>query len=152
MSDESREPTSEAIAEPKIRDEKGRFLPGVSGNPFGVNAGRPKGSGMMAEIERQLALEAPDGRTWQERIVERLIRMADAGDTRACELILKRVAPERLALEGDLPLLVFRDLTGLGAALMPERAEPETPVVDVGEEDLPEDAEQLPDGVVRYRI
>ena len=70
---------------------------------------------MLAEIERQLELESDDGRPQRVRLVEKLIQRAQGGDMRAMDLILKRVAPERLALEheGGLPTVVIRDFTGL---------------------------------------
>ncbi len=58
---------------------------------------------MLAEIERQLQLEDHgDGRTRQERLVELLFERALAPDPdlRAMELLLKRVAPEKIAIEG----------------------------------------------------
>ena len=69
---------------------------------------------MLAEIERQLELESDDGRPQRVRLVEKLFTMALGGDVRALDLILKRVAPERLALEGDSHVtLVVRDYTGI---------------------------------------
>ena len=91
------------------RDEGGRFVKGRSGNP----GGRPKGESVLAEIERQLELEDDDGRPQRVRLVEKLITMALGGEVRAIDLLLKRVAPERLALEGDSHVtLVLRDYTG----------------------------------------
>ena len=94
-----------------VRDESGRFVKGRSGNP----GGRPRGQAVLAEIERQLELESDDGRPQRERLVEKLFKRALAGDMRAMDLILKRVAPERLALEheGGLPTVILRDYTGL---------------------------------------
>ena len=84
-------------SEVRERDDGGRWVSGVSGNP----GGRPKAPSVLAEIERQLDLESDDGRPQRVRLVEKLFVMALDGDTRAMDLLLKRVAPERLALEGD---------------------------------------------------
>ncbi len=138
-----------------IRDEKGRFLPGCTGNPGGLPGGRPRGSSMMAEIERQLAAEADDGRTHQERVVAKLIELAEEGDTRAAELILRRVAPEKLLLESNgIPLVVLRSFTGFRdapPALPEDTPDAEGPVLEI-ESGIPADAETLADGRVRFRI
>ena len=72
---------------------------------------------MLAEIERQLELEGDDGRPQRVRLAEQLIQRALAGDMRAMDLVLKRVAPERLALEGPEGepgiTLALRDYSGL---------------------------------------
>lgn len=153
MSDENSDPRGEAKPG---RGSDGRFLPGSPHNPGGLG-GRPKGSSMMREIERQLALEQPDGRTNQELIVDKLIARAKKGDMRAAELLLKRVAPERLAIESDgLPLVLLRNFAGVEPEppRLPEGGETPAPVLDVGvvEEELPEGAEKLPDGTVRWRL
>lgn len=49
------------------RDEKGRFPPGVSGNP----AGRPKGSLSLLTLIKNKLEEAPEG--WEQTIAERLV-------------------------------------------------------------------------------
>ncbi len=101
------------------RDECGRFVKGRSGNP----GGRPKGESVMAEIERQLELEGDDGRPQRVRLVEKLITMALGGEVRAMDLLLKRVAPERLALEVDSHVtLVLRDYTGIDLSARRARA------------------------------
>ncbi len=121
-------------AEAGVRDESGRWVKGTSGNP----GGRPKGQSVLAEIERQLELESDDGRPQRERLVEKLFKRALAGDMRAMDLILKRVAPERLALEheGGLPTVVIRDYTGLSYEALEsrrrshEQLELERPAID----------------------
>jgi hypothetical protein len=76
---------------------------------------------MMAEIERQLEAEAPDGRSHQERIVSKLIELAEEGGligVKAADLLLRRVAPEKLAVEqsgGGVTTLILRDYSGLDA-------------------------------------
>ncbi len=102
-----------------VRDESGRWVKGRSGNP----GGRPKGQSVLAEIERQLELESDDGRPQRVRLVEKLIQRAQGGDMRAMDLILKRVAPERLALEheGGLPTVILRDYTGLSYEALERR-------------------------------
>lgn len=60
----------------KIRDEEGKFIPGVSGNP----AGRPKGSvSIVTEIKRRLE-EIPEGqkKTYLELLVDRIMKSAIA--------------------------------------------------------------------------
>ena len=93
------------------RDSRGRWLPGLSPNP----GGRPKGRTLRAEIEAKLAERPNKGArtTRLERIAQILVSKAEGGDLRALELILKRLWPEKLALEGDLALVVIKDFTGL---------------------------------------
>ena len=50
-----------------------------------------------------------------ETLVEKLLSMAEEGDARALDLVLRRIAPERLSIEGrrdSAPLVVIRDFTG----------------------------------------
>ena len=114
---------------------------------------------MLAEIERQLQLEDDDGRPRQERLVEKLFERALAADPdmRAMELLLKRVAPEKIAIEGEgnLLTLVLRDYTGAHHELpraVPVNAQVEDvktgqllesgPVLDV-ESSSPDELEQV---------
>ena len=95
------------------RDANGKWLPGTSPNP----GGRPKGRGLKQEIERKLKERLEGSRmTRSERIADVLVGMAEQGDLRAAELILKRVWPERLALEGErdsLTTVIVRNYTGI---------------------------------------
>lgn len=61
-----------------VRDEKGRFLKGTSGNPDGTGAGRPVGSiSITAEIKKKL-LEIPKNqqKTVLDLLVNKIIRKA----------------------------------------------------------------------------
>jgi hypothetical protein len=80
---------------PEPQRINGKFAKGSSGNP----GGRPKGRGLRFEIERALA-ERPPGSTdtRERRVAHALVSMAEAGDVRAAELILRRVWPERGAV------------------------------------------------------
>jgi hypothetical protein len=158
MSDES-DPrsASESPAEDKpLRDEKGRFLPGQTGNRGGLPGGRPRGTGFMTVLDRELEAQAANGKSRMENLVAKLLAMAEAGDTRAMDLVLRRIAPERLSIESDgLPLVLLRNFAGVEpeAPRLPEGPATAGPVVEVVEEDeLPEGAEQLPDGTVRWRL
>lgn len=68
------------------QEQSGRFAPGQSGNP----AGRPKGTRHQALV----ALDAI-GAEGAERVLRRVMAMADNGDLKACELILTRLWPPR---------------------------------------------------------
>ena len=121
------------------RDEQGRWLKGTSPNP----GGRPKGRGLQAEIEHQL-LECPVGshETRMERIARVLLDMCEAGDTRALELLLKRVWPERLSVDADAgPVVVIRDYTGRTAKEDEDSAGASpTPLLESGLDPEPEPA------------
>ena len=58
-----------------IRDEQGKFLPGVSGNPYG----RPPGSGISitTEIKKKLQ-EIPEGKnkTYLHYLIEQILKKA----------------------------------------------------------------------------
>ena len=76
----------------EIRDEKGRFIKGVSGNP----AGKPPGSlSIIAEIKKQLdeiAEEDPQKRKKLELLVRKIILKAiNDGDTAMIRDIIDRV-------------------------------------------------------------
>ena len=94
----------------EARDSQGKWLKGgTSPNP----SGRPKGRGLRAEIERKL-VEVPAGsnETRMERIAQVLVEKCEEGDMRALELLLKRVWPERLSVQSEVPLVIFKDYTG----------------------------------------
>ena len=84
---------------------------GVSGNP----GGRPRGRSVLGEIEAQIEAEGEDGQPLRVRLVEKLIQMAMDGDLKAMELLLKRLAPERLAFEGEVvtTTVLLRNYTGI---------------------------------------
>lgn len=70
----------------KIRDEQGRFVDGVSGNP----AGRPKGSlSVTAMIKKRLEEVPPDKqKTYLEYLVDHIIKKAISdGDDKMIERI-----------------------------------------------------------------
>jgi hypothetical protein len=75
----------------------GRFRPGRSGNP----AGRPKGSGGLVEIRRQLAEGMPEA-------INTLTAAARAGDVNAAGLMLKLGLPPLKPVDSPAPL----DLAG----------------------------------------
>jgi hypothetical protein len=60
------------------RDDKGRFVAGVSGNL----AGRPKGSLSITELIKHKLNEIPDGegKTYLELLIERILDKAIEGD------------------------------------------------------------------------
>ncbi len=95
-----------------MRDDDGRFRKGYSGN----TRGRPKGRGLKQEIERSLSKKVVKGSrmTRLGQIAEILVSKARGGDLRAIELILKRLWPERVAVEMEgTPTVIFRDYTGV---------------------------------------
>jgi len=69
-------------------------------------------------MDRHLA-EIPEGSelSRQQRIVRVLADLAEQGDLRAIEIILRRVWPEKLSVQqraaGEGPLVVLKDYTGL---------------------------------------
>ena len=67
------------------RDELGRFLKGVSGNPVG----RPQGSKNKATILREMLDEVALGEVAKEyvEVIEAMIREAKAGNVAAAKLI-----------------------------------------------------------------
>lgn len=60
------------------RNEKGKFIPGVSGNPIG----RPKGSLSVTQKIKQKLEEIPDGKkeTYLELMVQQILDKAVDGD------------------------------------------------------------------------
>ncbi len=95
------------------RNALGRWQKG-SGSPN--PGGRPRGRGLLAELERALAERVHGSQKTKLRALAELVtEMALGGDLRAAELIFRRLAPERLALEGEsgLPMLVVRNYTGI---------------------------------------
>jgi hypothetical protein len=74
----------------------GQWKEGQSGNP----KGRPRGSGVIAELRRSIAEHVPG-------IIAKQVELAQAGDTTAARLLLERVLPPVKAMEPasafDLP-------------------------------------------------
>jgi hypothetical protein len=84
-------------AKPK-RKSDGTFAKGSSGNP----AGRKPGTSVRQHLER-IAQEAvgadPHGATFAQIFAERVWAEAIHGDPKFAEMLMKRVWPEKLALE-----------------------------------------------------
>jgi len=74
-----------------IRDEKGRFVPGVSGNP----GGRPKDDTKITYwLEKYLQgvnPKSPDGKKRIQELAEKLAGMAYGGNTVAMSMVLDRI-------------------------------------------------------------
>lgn len=84
------------------------WKPGESGNP----AGRPLGSGKVAELRTAIAQHLAD-------IVTKLVEQAKAGDTGAARLLLERVLPAVKPVEQAAPIaLPDGTLTEQGRAVM----------------------------------
>ena len=64
-----------------MRDDRGRFQPGASGNP----RGRPRGKTLSERLRKALTIKE------QKAIIEVLIGMAKAGDLAATKLIFNYV-------------------------------------------------------------
>jgi len=95
------------------RDEKGRWLPGHSGNP----RGRPRKGRALSEHLRAVLgeeVEAPDGRrvTRARLLAEVLVSAALGGDVRAARLLLEH-------LEGRPGLKVFEAEAEVVRVLLP---------------------------------
>lgn len=76
-------------AEVAVRDEGGKFLEGVSGNP----AGRPLGSrSKLVKIKEKLEIAVREGISADKitRIVIKMATMAEEGDVKAARLILDK--------------------------------------------------------------
>jgi len=67
-----------------VRNERGQFVPGVSGNP----AGRREGSRNRATLALQALLDGEG-----ERIIRKAVDMALAGNETALRLVLERLLP-----------------------------------------------------------
>ena len=90
-----------------IRDNKGRYVKGQSGNPY-ANGGRPIGSVSLVQILRQRLNENPQE---AKEIVNAFIDQGKAKDMRAIEELLNRIdgkVAERHKIEAEIPIrLVF---------------------------------------------
>jgi Family of unknown function (DUF5681) len=71
----------------------GRWPKGKSGNP----RGRPRGTGLAAELRAKLAKDASD-------ILKAVITQAKAGDTAAIKLVLDRLVPTLRPV--DMPVML----------------------------------------------
>jgi len=94
-------------------------------------------------MDRHLA-EIPEGSelSRQQRIVRVLADLAEQGDLRAIEIILRRVWPEKLSVQqqaaGEGPLVVLKDYTGLRLNRPEERIVESVPPSEPGA--IPEQA------------
>lgn len=84
------------------RDELGRFVPGVSGNP----AGKPKGIKHMTTILDEAIRKVAEGtgNTYDKEIVKALMEKARTGDTKAIDMIFDRLEgkpKQSMEIEGD---------------------------------------------------
>lgn len=71
------------------RDEQGKFLEGVSGNP----AGRPPGTrNKLITIKQKLEIAVRNGMSADRlgRIIDKMAKMAEDGDVKAARLILDK--------------------------------------------------------------
>ena len=66
-----------------MRDERGRFRPGFSGNP----GGRPRTAALADRLREKLLEAARDGSTLADELVARLIADALEGDAQARRLV-----------------------------------------------------------------
>jgi len=81
-----------------VRNERGQFVPGVSGNP----AGRREGSRNRATLALQALLDGEG-----ERVVRKAVEMALQGNETALRLVLERLLPvaKDRPISLDLPQL-----------------------------------------------
>ena len=99
------------------RDPKGKFLPGITGNPFGTG-GRPVGTVSLVALLKQQLIDNPKE---AEDIVKAFVKEGKAGDMRAIEELLNRIdgkVIERHKLEAEIPIT----LRFLPAALLVDQA------------------------------
>jgi hypothetical protein len=87
---------------------KGRWQPGVSGNP----AGRPAG----ARHETLRLLDAI-GREAASDVLKRVVELAKGGDIRAADILLRRVWPEGKGRPLDLDLPAVKSAADIVQAL-----------------------------------
>lgn len=87
------------------RDSKGRYLPGVSGNP----SGRGSAPSLVAALRAELGEREDVGRPAMRAIAARLVDMALEGDIRAIREVLDRMdgkAVQSLSLNAHEPIVL----------------------------------------------
>jgi hypothetical protein len=83
--------------EQEIRDDKGRFLPGISGNPLGKPVGSKHLTTKLWEALQEVARTKtgeldPEGKKWADKFVERmLIETIAKGNPTLMKEVLDRV-------------------------------------------------------------
>jgi hypothetical protein len=117
----ARTPKPAKTGEKQDRDTKGRFQPGVSGNPAG--GGRPKGSVSITKHLRE-ALEAQDEKQ-AKQLAQAIILQAAKGNGAAMKAVLDRIdGPVVQKIEAeieDVSLLTDEERANRALALL-ERA------------------------------
>jgi len=91
-----------------------KFQKGKSGNA----AGRPPGTGKVAEIREMIAGHIPE-------VITQLVKDAKKGDSRASKLLLERYVPAMRAVEMPVELLLPKgeSMTAQGEAIVLQVAE-----------------------------
>ncbi len=90
----------------RTRDEQGRWLPGVSGNPNGDWGGRPIGAVSLVTILKRRLYEHPED---SEAIIDSLVKMGRSRELGAIKEILDRIdgkVAETHRIEGELPIRI----------------------------------------------
>jgi hypothetical protein len=128
MADGSDKPNGgdELPPKPPMRDEKGRWLPGSNGNPFG----RPRGPSFMELLERELDRKhgkGLDAKTKREKLAELLVRRALENQPQAIDLLIRRLAPEKVSIEHTGALMVQVDRIEAEAEKLDQLLERHTP-------------------------
>jgi len=91
--------------ENRTRDNAGRFLPGVSGNP----SGRGNAPSLVAALRDELGEREASGRPALRAIAARLVEMALSGDIRAIREVLDRLdgkPAQALDIRANEPLIL----------------------------------------------
>jgi Family of unknown function (DUF5681) len=90
------------------KSKKGKWVPGVSGNP----KGKPPGSGELQKLRTAIGVHVPE-------ILDQLVASAKGGDIQAARLILERVLPPIKAVEQPQAISLPRgSLTDQGRAVL----------------------------------